>query len=415
MGAPLIHFYLPDVGDGRGAPQVVLGPASPSPLGATATLARYHDRSNPGRVWTCLFIELASSAAETLRRCAPAPPVWPAVAVVSGRQAVWDGMTSITGARGARVGKHVVSWVEDAAGVHACVAVTHQGVSPPKMIAPLIELGLVEGWASVEGQERRWALANLAVVAPGVTPPAGTDVAELRAGLAHLCGYPSVAAMLGTGNYDPTPYIGRSGNVEFKRVRTVRPHQRLVDGTLVHQVSPAASTGGILDVLRSGLLLSQRRRRVLGLRGLSQDESADRKAGFAPLVTCDLEEGGRLPSVGFVWSRPTSLVRRLDFCVVPNDPITPVMAGVKEARQVELDPTGVSLGRDDAAHPQVSVFDSLDLYGPHGPDRIVVRDNREQVAALRILGELGVAQVGGRPVGQAVEVNPAFAGAYAVA
>jgi hypothetical protein len=37
-----------------------------------------------------------------------------------------------------------------------------------------------------------------------------------------------------------------------------------------------------------------------------------------------------------------------------------------------------------------------------------VRDNREQIQALRIMSDLGVAELGGRSVTQAVEVNPAM-------
>jgi hypothetical protein len=408
MGAPLIEFYLPDAGDGRGAPQVVLGKYAPSRVGSQATLVRYPDRSSPGRVWTCLFVELAPAADAVLAGCKKAAPVWPAVAVVAGRQTVWDGMTNVPDARGAKVGKQVVSWVSDAAGVHACVTSSRFDSEPQRMLQPLVDLGLVDGWASQDGQERRWALANLAVIAPDACPPVQAGAEELRAGLAHLAGYGSVAAMMGTGNYDPTPHVGRSGNVEFKRVRQLRPHRRLSEGTLVHQVSPAVGVGGMIDVLRSGLLLSQRRRRVMGVRGVAQDEDADRAAGFAPMVTCDLEADGRLPTVGFVWNDPCRLLRRLDFAVVPTDPITPVMAGVKHTVAVEADPTCRALDRPDATFPQVAVMDSLDLYGPHGPDRVIVRDNREQIQALRIMSDLGVAELGGRSVTQAVEVNPAM-------
>ena len=207
------------------------------------------------------------------------------------------------------------------------------------------------------------------------------------------------------------PHISPVGTVEFTRVASPTVPARLDGSTLVHRVAPGRNRGGVIDVVKSGVLLSRRRRRMLGIPGpTGWGSQADDDAGSAGLVFTQVDEQDSLePMVAFVWSRPERLARRMDAVAVPHDPVERVHVLQQRANpRFVLDPTLIAVDDPTAPFPQVAVHGAVDIVGPHGPDRIVVPDEGTRITVLGLLEAKRVRTLAGTPLDSAVRVSSAM-------
>ncbi|WP_164711213.1 hypothetical protein [Euzebya pacifica] len=315
-------------------------------------------------------------------------------------------MTSIAGVEAVRIDRITLSWINDGDALHVIAVGRLPETTPERLLGALGRAGVTTGLADRAGHLHRWLVANLNVVDPSLAVPGDAPSAEVEQVLAHRLGYAGVEAMRSTGRYDPRPHIGPAGIVSFRRLRIAAPPERLVVGTGVHHVAPVFGRGGILDVLESGVLLSQRRRRLLGLpAGFGSSERADRATGKAGRVFVDLSDDPIMPPLALVWSDVVGrLMNRLDFTVVVED-LTPVPLGMIPSSPVEYDPTGRSVA-ESVIPPQIGIGMGIDIFGPHGPDRIAVRDDVERSDVLACLRAKGIDRLGWSGIDEAVVVNP---------
>lgn len=415
MVAPVVPFAEPDPGDGRGVPNLLIGPHTTAASGSQTSYLRIPDRD--GTVWNTIVVELATSAAEALQAAGTETgPVWPLTVREAG-VVKWDGLTSVDGAQAVTLSDTVTaSWVSDPAGIHACLIGRDPATPPDELVAPLIHAGVVTGWADAAGHERRWLLDNVLCVRPQADVRPAESVHDIQSGLAFLTGHPSVGLMLAPANYDPLPRISRFGVVEFKRVRPAAAAipNWVRSSVLVHRLSPVVGDGGVQDVIASGVLLSQRRRRTLGIRrDLSWHQTPDVHQGVAGLVFAEVDDvAAPLPPVGLVWQDPWRLFARLDSVAVPHDPWVRLHAARLTPNPLfTLDATGTTLDRSDPSIvvPQVAVTGGIDLFGPHGPDLIMVRDDVERSECLHLIHRRGVDEIAGRDIMDVVQVHPMMA------
>lgn len=398
--ATLLPTKRPEPGVVGGTPQLLLGPAMPSPVGAPANLLLTPDVN--GREWTMVVVELARGAVERLRAAGrPATPCWPVLVANQYGRVGWDGMTSIGGAEAVTVGRVTITWIDDGDALHAVAVGKLPEVTPDRLLAALRDAGLPNWWADTEGHEQRWLLSNVLAAKPGARVPADTPVQDLRNGLREILGYPSLAAMAATGNYDPKPHAGRAGMVEFGRLRPVNPPGDIDGKRAIHHVAPVFGGGGMLDLIRSGALLSQRARRLLGNPvAFGSAEGLDRRMGKAGRVHLDVDNGGFLPPLALVWRDiGRRLLSRLDFAAA-IEPMVPVPLGAAGPRVV-YDSSGEALSSAEYA-PQIGLSGGVDLFGPHGPDLIAVRDEAERTDVIRAIETVGVESLGGVLLHEAV-------------
>ena len=412
----LLPVKPPPPGSLRGTPQLLVGPCQIAPTGSPATLLRLPTLT--GSTIDTLFTETTMEAVERLYEVGePDEPMWPRISVRDGR-GYSDGR-SVDGAEGLRFhGTMRVSWTRDAAGAHLCVVDERPGGDLSKLLAPLSMADVLRRWADKDEHEDRWVRENIGLLAgPNVKPPGDATLTELRRGLAYLAGFRSVNGLIDHEGYDPWPVTDRSSTT-FKRSPTRhRLPLRFDAQRLAHHVAPTPGPGGILDVVGSGELLSTRRRRARGIpRSVGTNPDALERAGAAHLVFAALEDDERhLPTAGFVWEDPGRLFGRTDAVALADNPFTPVFAGVSRLNpESEHDPTGRVLDRSEQPlYPQVAVFGQLDLFGPWGPDTIVVSLHEERDSLVRKLKRAGIVELRGRPVDDAVVVNERAAAVFA--
>lgn len=404
-GGLLLPAAPPSVGAAGGTPQLLLGLGAPTPIGAPASLLVTPDPR--GREWTMLAAEVDPGTVGLLRSAGPsAEPLWPLLVRNAHGRVTWDGLTSIAGVEAVRIGRITLSWIHDGDALHVVAVGRLPETTPERLLGALAQAGLATGLADRAGHPHRWLVANLNVADPSLTVPADAPSAEVEQVLADRLGYAGVTAMRATARYDHRPHVGPAGIVSFKRLRVAAPTDRLAEGTAVHHVAPVFGGGGILDVLESGVLLSQRRRRLLGLpAGFGSSERSDRATGKAGRVFVDLSNDPIMPPLALVWSDVVGrLMSRLDFAVVVED-LTPMPLGMIPQSPVEYDPTGRSVA-NSVIPQQIGIGMGIDLFGPHGPDRIAVRDDVERNDVLACLRAKGVERLGWSEIGDAVVVNP---------
>lgn len=406
MGRLLIDYVAARPGDSRGVQQLALGPDAPLPVGAQVNYVLMPDLR--GNIWPCLTAELTHAAADRFLAAGPrCPSRWPLPARNDFRTVGWDGMSSDRDALAVRYGKVTLSWLVDRSGVHVAVVPDRPHGNPDELVAPLVELGALTGWAGARGHERRWLLSCLATLAPHVTPPSRCSEDELQRGLAHLTGWESVFVMQSEGGYRPEPHVTQRGDIEFARPRPAWLPERLHAGAAVHRVSPVRGIGGVVDVVESGALLSQRRRRLLGnMRGLGRGEGPEREAGLAHYVTVDHVRRSGPVVAGFVWDDPARLMTRMQAVAMPQDPFLPAFGGRIANPEFFLDPT-FARAEEAGTVLGVGVQGSLDVFGPWGPTRIYVPSEVERSEVIAAAVGQGARGVQGRSFKEAVLVDPA--------
>jgi hypothetical protein len=373
-----------------------------SPLGAEVAVRRSADGA------CCLVtVELSADAAEVL----PDPDdtddiyrVWPAFAEDDGRP-VWHGDVEVAeDAGGGMFGGTQVAWWPTASGV--VLAALSDDHDPETALADLASTPLLDGPVDTSGDDHhaRWLHAVISDYAPEADPPDTAGLDELRSGLAHLLGYPDVDDLAADAGYRPVPHVGPAG-VEFHR-----PAPAGQDEVLPGQVTFRVPAGDVAAECSLGGLLSPLRH--LHVAGLLPDE--------LDLALFDAGAGGHLaaegvvdPSLerveaGFVWDDVSVWSRRLGaatldrpvFLPSDDDGIGPVDF------DVEFDP---AMRVRYLPAPTVVVPGGVNLDGPFAPNRIVVASNDDAPGVLDALADAGITTLRGRPVADAVGVDPAYA------
>lgn len=408
MATPLLEQRVPPVGDSYGCPQLVVGPAVGRHSGVPAFLLSVNDRRTQ-RHMLALFVELPSAAVGHLVASGhPAPPIWPLLVASGPQQVAWDGLTSIGGASAVHVDDATISWVEDPAGAHVCVTPARQPGTPDQLLGALRATGVVAGWARENDHERAWLLDNVARVAPGISPPADADVAELRAGLAVLAGFATSAAMVATGGYRPQPQVN-AASITLSRVRTTWRPELLRTGRASIRVGPhRTGPGSLPDVLAAGRITTVRTARLVGQIQATWTAHSALACGMGHLIDLEVDPDHvtLMPPPAFVWDSPDRLLNRLDAAAVATRPPPPT-SGSQIGGTTVTDPTGRVLDTD-VDYPSLLLETCVELYGPYGPDRIIVRDQHERQDAVATLRKRNIESLQSRWVEDAVQIHPAL-------
>lgn len=357
-------------------------------------------------LWADAVRETVREMLSVGRRGEPVMPVpWR-----QGNYTVWDGrevtFSEVLDTATVLPDGYRATFVAKGASARVCVTCDRPGNSPEETIQSLQSAGLVRGVLSDEATEVRWLHSN--ITALGLEAPASTPVHELRAGLAHVLGYPSVDALLQQPSYRPLPTLTHG----WPRWVRLAPVDRsglttLARRVLVHVVSARNTPGLTLaDVVASGSLLSSDWRDMAGVHA-------------QPPISIDHIDSGQvyfslLPGwhdtapAALVWDDPMRLLGRLDslgFFVDPvpgsRGPVVDPWGGwrnhtTRDLRVLAADPEGVT---------QVSFQGGLDLIGVDAPTRIVVRRPEDRHQVIAAYQAHGVTALRGTPLEHAVQIR----------
>jgi hypothetical protein len=222
----------------------------------------------------------------------------------------------------------------------------------------------------------------------------------VRDAVAKARGLASGEALTADPAYDPTPR--RSGGW------LVWDRFDVVPGTVDSQfggrgLRHAMTGNNLVDVLRSGVLASTERRRLMGVKtGLGKSESADMESGGAKSVFVRVgskSDGG----TGLYWDQPGRLLRRADWYAYPSDHFGSLNPASSHSVSGQTrNPTTVA-GFDGSLN-EVMFRNGIDLFGSEAPTRICCGSTAVRDEILALLAERGITELGGKPVSQVVTV-----------
>jgi len=210
---------------------------------------------------------------------------------------------------------------------------------------------------------------------------------RIRAAVAKASGT-TAEDLLGSGNYQPTPVISRIG-VTWRRfdvnaqgvASTWQQHQRGFSHRLVKD------NANILNMLKTGTLSSQSRRRRLGVKGdqgWSEGNDNTFNAVYLRNWTRGKVEGN---SVGFEWSNPEVLLQRPDWWANTKDGF-----GAATSHRDPLSTVSVT-----GSGNEFMFSGGIDLYGPEAPTSVNVPSHLMDKAKA-IVASKGITEVNGIPV-----------------
>jgi hypothetical protein len=212
----------------------------------------------------------------------------------------------------------------------------------------------------------------------------------LRDAVAQATGAGTGADLIASGDYQPTPMITRSG-VKWRRFDVtqdkIRASWKAQKRMLRHDLQGHPER--ILDVLRTGALVAQSRRRRLGaVANTGMSEGADVGTGGSRTVflrntspTCGSG------NYGFRWADPSALLSRTDWYANEGDGY-----GKMTQHRNPLDIIGFT-----GSSNEIMFMDGIDIYGEHAPSRIHLPNNL-RAQALQIVKSKGITHVNGTPV-----------------
>lgn len=363
------------------------------------------------------WADLPVSAGEALASYPAEPPsVWPAPLRTDG-ETTWDGtLNEFPACNRVRLPDGTVAgWRKDNLGVSAAI-VDPTGTYGPLDLATHLARACGRSILDRDGFEWRWLHENLRTI--GIQAPAGEPVESLRAGLAHLLGYRNVATFTQDPFYAPTPIV-HGGSPLWRRAlpadrAALMPLARAVmSHDVTGKFNPTVQAGPV-DVVRSGALLSQRLRRAAGVpRGIGKSEDADEKAGLSRFVWFHAAPWWpQVPDV-FVWTDVMALLGWCGTLVFRHDPIWFPVPFQSEIRSdwkdlVVTDLIEIAALVRDGYVPQVAVPGAVPLTGVTAPTAMVVNSPWAQQQTADAFRALGMETLGGRPLLDAIRVDPMY-------
>lgn len=216
--------------------------------------------------------------------------------------------------------------------------------------------------------------------------------AMLRDSVAKVSGFTSGAALLKSENYKPAPVVTRSG-VKWRRF-DITPEEIDKEWSarnrgLHHSIS--GNSERILDVLRTGSLASQARRRRIGVPNTGMSEGPDVNTGGSRSVFLRNwpASGSHHSSAGLHWDKPSALLSRTDWYANTGDGYGKMTNNRNPIKTVGF----------TSSNNEVMFADGIDIYGSEAPSRVRVPAHIRD-KALQIVAEKGITHVNGTPVDQ---------------
>jgi hypothetical protein len=214
--------------------------------------------------------------------------------------------------------------------------------------------------------------------------------AILREAVAKASGFTGAASMLKSSNYAPAPRLTRAG-IKWQRFDVTSEDIDVAWGQesrgLVHSVSGHSER--ILDILATGTLASQSRRRRIGVAQTGMSEAADIDTGGSRFVF--LRNGfssQKYSGAGLVWEKPGAVLSRTDWYANAGDKYGAISKNRNPLKTVSF--------TDDKKN-EIMVNDGIDIYGTEAPSRVHVPSNLRE-KALAIVAGKGITNVNGVPV-----------------
>lgn len=222
--------------------------------------------------------------------------------------------------------------------------------------------------------------------------------AILRNAVAKVSGFTNSAEMLKSSNYSPSPRITRAG-VKWQRFDVT---SEAIDQTwgerkrgLSHSIS--GSSDRILDVLATGSLSSQSRRRRIGVvtnTGMSENQDINtggsrsiflRNSPASFLLNSPANQ--KYSPAGLVWEKPGAVLSRTDWHANTGDKYGAISKNRNPLKIVNF---------NDNSN-EIMISDGIDIYGSEAPTRVHVPKNLRD-KALAIVAAKGITSVNGIPV-----------------
>lgn len=219
----------------------------------------------------------------------------------------------------------------------------------------------------------------------------GARTTLLREAVASASGYGNAATLVASGNYKPQPVMTRVGvkwerfDVDTAQVKTVWNDRKRI---LSHALQ--GSQERLLDVLRTGALASQSRRRRLGVVQTGMSEGSDVNTGGSRTVFLRNSHPGGVHH-GFEWGNPEVLLARADWYGQSGDKYGAMSGSTRNP---------LDYVKHTGSGNEIMFFDGIDIYGKHAPTRVKTASPEIRAKALKIVADKGITHVNGTPIDQ---------------
>jgi hypothetical protein len=223
----------------------------------------------------------------------------------------------------------------------------------------------------------------------------------VREAVAKAKGLPDGAALAASAGYDPTPRVS-GGWLVWDRFDVAADEAKVRKAFGAKGLYHHVTNNNLLEVLTNGgVLASTERRRVMGIKaGKGMSETADMGSGGAKSVFLRVH-GQPTSGPTLFWSDPTKLLRRSDWYAYSGDHFGSLNAASGHSTSGQTrDPAKIA---GFSGTNEVMFRHGIDLLGAEAPSLIRCKSPAERASVLKLLGERGIAALGGKPIEEVVK------------
>jgi len=285
-----------------------------------------------------------------------------------------------------------------------------QGVDQAKSVRTAIDSGhtLAGSYAELIASERSQEAvglnqAEMVAWAKRIRLEADTAAAPMRTSLlrdavATQLGFTSGAAMAATNGYDPMPtregptHVWSRFDIAATSLGEAWSSKRLVHKVTGNNLSQLLTSG-------SGVFAATEHRRFMGAKnGLGMSEAADVGTGGSRSVFLRVKpkSANYGASQWLEWDQPAQLLSRSDWYAYNSDQFGKFTNGSNQTRNPN------TLVSHNAHNNEVMFRDGIDLFGPHGPDRIHLGSKTEASKVISTLKASGRTHIRNQPLEEVI-------------
>lgn len=226
-------------------------------------------------------------------------------------------------------------------------------------------------------------------------------VRVVREAVAKAAGFGTGADLVASAGYDPTPRKS-GGWLVWDRFDVAAQADEVNAAFGQKGLSHNLTGRNLLDVLKNGgVLASTERRRLMGITGAKgMSETADMTTGGARSIF--LRVSSKPGGASLFWEDPARLLRRADWYAYPSDHFGSLNPESSHSTKGQTRSPQAVAGFNGGSN-EVMFRDGIDLLGPEAPTRIKCSNSSERAQVLALLGQKGIAHLGGRPVEEVVQ------------